>query len=105
MNAAARVAAHVELGERGYPILVGGGLSRHIGEIIAELLPDASVCVLVTSPTIDELHSETVMMGLKELSPIKLIVPDGEEAKTWTMAETVIGGLIECGLKRSGVVV
>ena len=105
MNTAAKVAAHVELGERGYPILVGGGLSRHIGEIIEELLPDVSGCTVVTSPTIDELHSEAVMASLKELSPIKLVVPDGEEAKTWTTAETVIGGLIECGLKRSGVVV
>ena len=105
MNAAARVAAHVELGERGYPILVGRGLSRHIGEVIAELMPDASGCAVVTSPTIDGLHSGAIVAGLKELSPVRLIVPDGEEAKTWTTAETVIGGLIECGLKRSGVVV
>jgi len=105
MNPAAEVAAHVELGERGYPILVGRGLSRRIGEIIEELVPEASGCVLITSPTIDELHSEAVMAGLKELSPIKLIVPDGEEAKTWATAETVICKLIDCGLKRSGVVV
>ena len=105
MRAAAEVAAHVELGERGYPVLVSRGLSRHIGEIIAELMPDESGCVVVTSPTIDELHSEAVMAGLKELSPAKIIVPDGEEAKTWATAEKVIGKLIECDLKRSGVVV
>ena len=105
MSLSSRLAAHVRLGERGYPILVGQGLSRQLGEVIAELIPDASGCVVVTSPTIDELHSEAVMAGLEWLSPVKLMVPDGEEAKTWATAETVISGLIDCGLKRSGVVV
>ena len=105
MSVVDRVAVRVRLGERSYPVLVGMGLSRRIGEAIDELIPGADGCVLVTSPTIDGLHSKAVVEGLKELSPVKLIVPDGEDAKTWATAEAVINGLIERGLNRGGVVV
>lgn len=105
MSAAASVASRIELGERSYRVLVGSGLSHRIGEILAETMPDASGCVVITSLSLDELYSAPVMSGLERLSPVKLIVPDGEDAKTWATAETVIGGLIGCGLKRSGAVV
>ncbi len=97
--------ASVHLGARSYPILVGGGLLGRLGEAISEYIPGVTGCVVVTSPSVDALYGRQVMTSLDGLNPGKVIVPEGEEAKTWGAAEKLLGGLIEHGLDRRGVVV
>jgi len=105
MSLEAHRAATVRLGERSYPILVAGGLLGRLGEAISEYIPDATGCVLVTSPSVDGLYGAQTTEALTPLNPAKIIVPEGEEAKTWDAAGELVGQLIDHGLDRRGVVV
>jgi 3-dehydroquinate synthase len=105
MSLEAYRAATVRLGVRSYPILVGGGLLGRLGEAISEHLPDVTGCAVVTSPSVDALYGGQAMTALEALHPGKVIVPEGEEAKTFGASEELLGDLIEYGLDRRGVVV
>jgi len=98
-------AAEVRLGDRGYKIYVGEGLSGRLGEIIAASKPEATGCVVVTSEPIDGLYGEAVAAGLGGFDPRTLVVPDGEIAKEWENAGTLLGSFLDAGLDRNGVVV
>jgi len=105
MGLAEYAAAEVKLGERGYKIYVGAGLSGRLGEIVAASNPDATGCVVVTSPPIERLYGEAVAASLEGLNPKTILVPDGEEAKHWDNAGTLLGEFLDAGLDRNGVVV
>ena len=98
-------AAEVRLGDRGYKIYVGAGLSGRLGEIVAASKPEATGCVMVTSEPIERLYGESVAASLRSLNPRTFVVPDGEEAKEWENAGILLGRFLEAGLDRSGVVV
>ncbi|MBN2334758.1 3-dehydroquinate synthase [Candidatus Bathyarchaeota archaeon] len=98
-------ATEVRLGERGYPVLVGAGLLEMLGDVLAEALPGATGCAVMTSRHIDRLYGETAMTSLERLNPLKLTVEDGEGAKTWENAGLLIGEFLKKGLDRKGVVV
>jgi 3-dehydroquinate synthase len=105
MSLEAHRAATVSLGERSYPILVGGGLLGRLGEAICEYIPDTTGCVLVTSPSVDGLYGAKAAETLAPLNPSRVIIPEGEEAKTWDAAGELLGAFIRHGLDRRGVVV
>lgn len=98
-------AATVHLGEGSYHVLAGGGLLGRLGEAIHEYIPDVTGCILVTSPSVDRLYGAQAMTALEALHPGKVIIPEGEEAKTWDAAGELLGALIKHGLDRRGVVV
>ncbi len=105
MSLEAMRAATVHLGGRSYPVLVGGGLLGRLGEAIDEHLSDVTGCVVVTSPSVEKLYGGRAITALEALSPGLVVVPDGEEAKTWGEAGKLLGDLIKHGLDRRGVVV
>ena len=105
MSLAEYAAAEIRLGDRGYQIYVGAGLSGRLGEILAASKPEATGCVVVTSEPIGRLYGEAVAAGLGGLKPRTLVVPDGEEAKEWENAGTLLGSFLDAGLDRNGVVV
>ena len=105
MGLAEYAAAEVRLGDRGYKIYVGAGLSGRLGEVVAASKPEATGCVVVTSPPIEGLYGEAVAASLEGLNPTTIPVPDGEEAKHWDNAGTLLGEFLDAGLDRNGVVV
>jgi 3-dehydroquinate synthase len=105
MGLAECAAAEVSLGDRGYKIYVGAGLSGRLGEVVSASKPDATGCVVVTSQPIERLYGEAVAASLEGLIPRTILVPDGEEAKHWDNAGTLLGGFLDSGLDRNGVVV
>jgi 3-dehydroquinate synthase len=105
MSLAEYAAAEVVLGDRGYKIYVGPGLSGRLGEIRAASKPEATGCVVVTSEPIGRLYGEAVTASLGGLNPRTLVVPDGEIAKEWGNAGNLLGSFLEAGLDRNGVVV
>jgi len=98
-------ASEIRLGDRGYQIYVGAGLSGRLGEIVAASKPEATGCVVVTSKPIDRLYGEAVAASLGGLNPRTLVVPDGEEAKEWENAGTLLGRFLDAGLDRNGLVI
>jgi len=105
MSLAEYAAAEIRLGDRGYQIYVGAGLSGRLGEVLAASKPEATGCVVVTSEPIDRLYGEAVAASLEGFNPRTLVVPDGEEAKEWENAGILLGSFLDAGLDRNGVVV
>ncbi|MFG0319577.1 MAG: 3-dehydroquinate synthase [Planctomycetota bacterium JB042] len=86
-----------------YPVVVEpGGLARADAEIEAAA-PEATGRVVVTDEHVDAHHGAALR---EHLSPSAvLVLPPGEEGKTFRNAERLLDRLVEHGLDRRGVVV
>jgi 3-dehydroquinate synthase len=88
----------VSLGARSYPIIVGTGLVDSLGEH----LPEGKITVIST-PIIMDLYGDKLESIGREYDLV--IIPDGEDAKTWETVEAVLGQLLEYGLDRKSTIV
>jgi 3-dehydroquinate synthase len=89
----------VALGARSYPILVASGLIDKLDEYI----PNTGKKALVTTPVVYDLYGERVKASLGDHELI--LIPDGEEAKQWSVIEELIGKLIDAGLDRQSTII
>ena len=85
-----------------YPVLIGAGLTRHLGAILAEQQLMTTTAV-ITCPPVWRLHGDRVQGVLGGLTP--LVMPDGEKAKHLATVARLYDGLIERRLDRSGLVI
>ena len=96
----------VELGERSYPIHIGGGVLRDAGRLLAPVLPAART-VIVSNPVVaahwlGPLRERLVASGIAAES---VLVPDGEAHKSWQVANDVVTRLLELRADRSTTIV
>ncbi len=84
----------VELGDRSYPIHVGPQLISD-ASLIAPLLAQKRVAV-VTNTTIAPLYLErlTAQLQAAGIQVISIVLPDGEEYKTWQTLNSIFDALI-----------
>ena len=86
---------NVDLGDRSYPIYVGAGILDSLGQRLREAGLAGKVAV-VTNPTVAQLYLDAVHGSLDyagfEVVPI--LVPDGEEHKTFKSLTTIYDRLI-----------
>ena len=96
----------VRLGPRSYRILVGTGLHAGTGAELARLKVGRKVA-LVTDPSIQALHGETVSRSLTEagFDVTRVLLPEGEAAKTLDVAAATWNRFFEAGLDRTSTVV
>ncbi|MBT5642047.1 3-dehydroquinate synthase [Candidatus Bathyarchaeota archaeon] len=92
-------AIEVSLGARSYPIIVGTGLV----ERLCDHLPKNGKLAVITTPIINDLYGN-LLESIGRTHDL-IMVPDGEEAKTWETVEIVLGKLLEYGLDRKSTVV
>jgi 3-dehydroquinate synthase len=87
----------VALGERSYPIHIGAGLLER-AELYRPHLAGGSAAI-VTNEVVAPLYLPRVRQALREVRVTEIIVPDGEQAKSWQMLERVFDALLEarCG--------
>jgi 3-dehydroquinate synthase len=89
----------VALGERAYPIHIGAGLLDR-AELYRPYLGGGSAAI-VTNDVVARLYLEKVSQGLKQAGArvIHVLVPDGEQAKSWQVLESVFDALLaaRCG--------
>jgi len=95
----------LNLGERSYPIHIGSNL---IGQ--AELYKKhlkGQLTAVVTNETVAPLYAQSVIQALESLGQkVKLIVlPDGEEFKTWEVLQKIFDGLLENSADRKATLV
>lgn len=97
----------VELGKRSYPVYVDSGLIRKIGTLITEHMSSFEKCLVVTSDSIWRVHGRSLLESLekKRINISKALVPDGEEAKSWSVAEKLIGDLLEHNLDKQSTII
>ena len=89
----------VALGERSYPIHIGAGLLER-PELYRPYLGGGSAAI-VTNEVVARLYLEKVSRGLKQAGArvMHVLVPDGEQAKSWEVLESVFDALLaaRCG--------
>jgi 3-dehydroquinate synthase len=84
----------VELGERSYPIHIGGGLLARPELILVHLLQNR--VAIVTNPVVGELYLARFSRGLADrgIAVVPLIVPDGESQKSWETLNSLFDRLL-----------
>jgi 3-dehydroquinate synthase len=104
-EAAART-VRVELGARSYDIRIGFDLLDQAGPAIAERTK-ARRAAIVTVPEVARRYAPRLERGLRAagLKVRRLLVPDGERAKTFAWAQRLYEGLLDFEADRSTVVV
>ena len=92
---------NVPLGRRAYPIHIGKGIvSRH--DLLLPGLRQPKVAI-VTNRTIAPLHLERVALPLRSagVDVIEIVLPDGEEFKTWETLNSIFDVLLAKNCERS----
>ena len=86
---------NVNLGDRSYPIYVGAGILDSLGQRLREAGLARKVAV-VTNPTVAQLYLDAVHGSLDYagFEVIPILVPDGEEHKTFKSLTTIYDRLI-----------
>jgi 3-dehydroquinate synthase len=86
---------NVNLGDRSYPIYVGAGILDSLGQRLREAGLAGKVAV-VTNPTVAQLYLDAVHGSLDYagFEVIPILVPDGEEHKTFKSLTTIYDRLI-----------
>jgi len=96
----------VELGGRGYDILIGDGLIDEAGGHISRLAPGAA-CAIVTDENVAKHHLPALERGLDaaQIKHAKIIVTPGEGSKTYSVFERVCDEIIKARIERNDLVV
>jgi 3-dehydroquinate synthase len=96
----------VDLGERSYPIHIGPGLLRRVGEWLAAAISGRRA-LMVTHPNIDELYGEILRDGLiaAGFAVATHHVPQGEASKCVDEFMGIQDALFACGADRGTAVV
>jgi 3-dehydroquinate synthase len=96
----------VELGERGYDILVGADLIAHAGRHMKPVLPRPRV-VVVTDETVAKLHlaALTASLDATGIAHGAIVLPAGEATKDFPHLERLIEELLAQRVERSTMLV
>ena len=91
----------VALGDRAYDIKVGGGLMARAGDLIAPVLRQKSV-VIITDENLAARHLAELEASLTSagIAHRKLVLPAGEQTKSFAKLEEVIDQLLAGGIER-----
>jgi 3-dehydroquinate synthase len=93
----------VNLGLRSYPILVGEGLLRELGQLLHRYRLTTSRVALVTDSIVGKLYKEKVVEILQQagFSPLVVEIPAGEEHKNLAWLAFLYDKLIEGRIERN----
>ena len=102
----ARETVRVALGPRSYDVLVGAGLLREAGELLAPLLPSRSV-VVVTDTVVAETYLGPVLAALRDagFACSHVTVEAGEHSKDLATLGGVLDDILGRGIERSTALV
>jgi 3-dehydroquinate synthase len=93
----------VALGSRAYPIHIGSGLISR-AELYAPHLAGGSAAI-VTDGVVAPLYLETVRLALRGARVAEIVVPHGEQAKSWETLNRVFDALLEARCGRDTLIV
>jgi 3-dehydroquinate synthase len=95
----------VGLAERSYPIHVGPGLIARAGELLRPLA--RGPVPVVTDAHVAEMHLAALLqaLGAAGLDARPIVLPPGEQTKSFAGLEQLAGELLHTGVDRSGLIV
>ena len=104
--AAASAQVKVGLGDRAYMIDIGPRLLQQAGEKIKAVLP-GTACIIITDTHLAHHHLPTLQASLDAagLRHHHLVVPAGEQSKSYAMFETVCDAIIAAKIERGDCVI
>ncbi|MEO8040471.1 MAG: 3-dehydroquinate synthase [Betaproteobacteria bacterium] len=99
------ITLEVGLGERSYPIYIGGGLIER-GDLIARHLAQQRVAV-VTNETVAPLYLESLRQSLARagVEVLAIVLPDGESSKVWETLNRVFDRMLAARCERKTTVI
>ena len=89
----------VALGERSYDILIDDGLIDQASEHLAPLARGGRLLV-VSDETVWSTLGERFKAGLADINAVPILVPTGEQSKSWNGLEIVVDALLANGIER-----
>ena len=95
---------NVALGARSYEIRIHDGLIEHVGEHLQPLARDGRLMV-VSDEQVWAAQGERLRRGLGQIEPVPILVPAGEESKSWRGLEGVVDRLLAEGVERKDHIV
>lgn len=97
---------HIDLGDRGYDILIGAGVIESAGEVISGACRGRSAAI-VTNRRIGELYAERLVKSLEAagISTQTIVVPSGERYKTLSTVSGIYERLLDMKIDRGGIVI
>ena len=90
----------VALGERSYRILIEDRLIDRAGEHLSPLARDGRL-IVVTDETVWRALGARLQAGLGETKAVPIIVPPGEDSKSWAGLQQVVDALLGHGVERA----
>src|SRR5438552_5089106 len=95
---------NVGLGERSYDILIGNGLIDRAAEYLAPLARDGRL-LMVSDETVWNALGARLQAGLEGTKTVPMLVPAGEQSKSWVGLQTVVDALLAHGVERKDHIV
>ncbi len=94
----------INLGDRSYTILIGQGLLDN--PAAWDGLPQAASALIVTNETVSPLYAARLQaqLAVRHRAIHTVVLPDGEEHKTWQTLNLIFDGLLANGCDRKTVV-
>jgi 3-dehydroquinate synthase len=103
MNIPELQSVRIDLADRSYPIVIGSGLLDQ-PQTYADL-PNASQALIVTNSTVAPLYLQRLRGALqgKYRQVLEVVLPDGEQHKTWQTLNLIFDALLGAGCDRKTV--
>jgi 3-dehydroquinate synthase len=98
------ISLEVDLGSRSYPIYIGENLLQDSSVFAKHVRGHLSI--IVTNPTISSLYGHLVESTLKNIGQqvVQVVIPEGEEHKTWQTLQLIFDGLMNAGADRKSTI-
>jgi len=96
----------VNLGERAYPVYVGSNNLGSIGGLLSNFELSRRIAV-ISNPVVWKYYGAKVIKSLKSsgFTPVKIIIPDGENYKNLKTVEKIYTGMLKAGIDRKGAII
>jgi 3-dehydroquinate synthase len=99
----------VALGDRSYRIYIGEGLLDKAGSLLGPMLGKSAPkrIPVVTDATVSGLYYPRLAASLQAagLTPSPIVLPPGEQTKSFSYLERVVDALLESGIERGSLIV
>ena len=96
----------VDLGERGYDILIGDGLLDRTGALVAERLGGGARVGIVSDENVAPLYGDRLLNSLRAagIDGTAIVLPAGETTKSFACLEQTVDALLDARLERGDAV-
>jgi 3-dehydroquinate synthase len=94
----------VGLGDRSYDVLIESGLLDRAGQYLAPL-SSAGRLLVISDETVWAALGQRLCAGLGGIEAVAILVPAGEESKSWAGLQRVVDALLDHGIERTDYIV